>query len=99
MLGSSYHLVSKSSALAPGTSSPAWVLSCVSPFRLVRVVRLCPCCVRRVVRDYRLVRPYRATPFTLVVLTVRAVFRVVCVGCVRSRWGLGVRLVVVVSLV
>ena len=47
MLGSSYHLVSKSSALAPGTSSSAWV-SRVSPFRLVRVVRLSPCCARRV---------------------------------------------------
>lgn len=47
MLGASYHLVSKSSALAPGTSSSAWVCR-VSPFRLVRVVRLCPCCARRV---------------------------------------------------
>ena len=47
MLGSSYHLVSKSSALAPGTSSSAWV-SRVSPFRLVGLVRLSPCCARRV---------------------------------------------------
>lgn len=51
------------------------------------------------VRHHQLVRPYRATPITLVVPTVRAVFRVLCVGCVRSWSGPGVRLVVVVSLV